>query len=307
MTSKTVKTILFASLIAAMILPFSSMGIADAAPNENANDKAKNHSRVIIPEGHEMTPFGIWKSENIKNWDGVSEIDTKKIIKEWKDKNPGKKTPAEIAIEKMHKKSKKDNIPGFSDGWNLYGFQSFTSEPDDFVAYWKVPNAPSSYSSGDSIFYFNAFSSGDDVIVQPVLQYGNSAACNSASWKIASWIVVGPYAYKTSCSSASTGNTIKGEILSQGNYWTVKTKNLNTGVTKTLTANVSDQMNWAAVALETYGLPPTCSYIPNDVKFYSMKIDGSTPSSWSEITGYTWCGMDMVSSSGSTVYLNTNN
>lgn len=42
MTTKTIKTILFASLIAAMILPFSGMMMADAAPNENANDKAKD-------------------------------------------------------------------------------------------------------------------------------------------------------------------------------------------------------------------------------------------------------------------------
>ena len=39
--TKTTKTILFASLIAAMILPFSGMMMADAAPNENASDKAK--------------------------------------------------------------------------------------------------------------------------------------------------------------------------------------------------------------------------------------------------------------------------
>jgi len=39
--NKEIKTILFASLIVAMILPFSTMGIAEAAPNENANDKAK--------------------------------------------------------------------------------------------------------------------------------------------------------------------------------------------------------------------------------------------------------------------------
>ena len=36
-----IKTILFASLITAMILPFSGM-MADAAPNENASDKAKD-------------------------------------------------------------------------------------------------------------------------------------------------------------------------------------------------------------------------------------------------------------------------
>ncbi len=38
----TTKTILFASLIAAMILPFSGMMMADAAPNEETNDKAKD-------------------------------------------------------------------------------------------------------------------------------------------------------------------------------------------------------------------------------------------------------------------------
>lgn len=66
-------------------------------------------------------------------------------------------------------------------------------------------------------------------------------------------------------------------------------------------------MTRANVALETYGLPPTCDYVPNDVQFYSMKINGVTPPSWTEYSGYTWCGMDLVSSSGSTVNINTDN
>lgn len=41
MTKNNIKAILFASLIVALILPFSAMSLADAAPNENANDKAK--------------------------------------------------------------------------------------------------------------------------------------------------------------------------------------------------------------------------------------------------------------------------
>lgn len=58
MTSKTIKTVLFASLLVAMILPFSGMTMAEAAPNENANDKAKDRynykvevlSKTIISE-----------------------------------------------------------------------------------------------------------------------------------------------------------------------------------------------------------------------------------------------------------------
>lgn len=38
-----IKAILFASLIVALILPFSAMSLADAAPNENASDKAKTN------------------------------------------------------------------------------------------------------------------------------------------------------------------------------------------------------------------------------------------------------------------------
>ncbi len=44
MTSKNVKTILFASLTVAMLLSFSAMSMVDAAPNENANDKAKENT-----------------------------------------------------------------------------------------------------------------------------------------------------------------------------------------------------------------------------------------------------------------------
>ncbi len=46
--SKTTKTIVFASLIAAMILPFSGMMMAEAAPNENANDKAKETKKYRV-------------------------------------------------------------------------------------------------------------------------------------------------------------------------------------------------------------------------------------------------------------------
>ena len=38
MNNKNVKTVLFASLIVAMILPFSGMMMAEAAQNEKAND-----------------------------------------------------------------------------------------------------------------------------------------------------------------------------------------------------------------------------------------------------------------------------
>jgi len=45
---KKSQTILFASLLVAMILPYSVGSLADAAPNENANDKAKLNSMKVL-------------------------------------------------------------------------------------------------------------------------------------------------------------------------------------------------------------------------------------------------------------------
>jgi len=50
MTHKNAKIVLFASLMVAMILPFSGMMMAEAAPNENANDKAKEPNPPTLEE-----------------------------------------------------------------------------------------------------------------------------------------------------------------------------------------------------------------------------------------------------------------
>lgn len=47
MTTKTTKTILFVSLMIAMIFPVSTLGIVDAVTNENTNNNVKEH----IPDG----------------------------------------------------------------------------------------------------------------------------------------------------------------------------------------------------------------------------------------------------------------
>ena len=54
MTKNNFKVVLFASLIVAMVLPFSGMNFADAAPNENANDKAKEKGKLIIKDKKDM-------------------------------------------------------------------------------------------------------------------------------------------------------------------------------------------------------------------------------------------------------------
>ncbi len=55
MTTKTIKTILFASLMVAMILPFSAMSMADAAPNENAKKRsAEIKGQLFIKDSRDI-------------------------------------------------------------------------------------------------------------------------------------------------------------------------------------------------------------------------------------------------------------
>ena len=65
----TSKTILFASLMMAMILPFSVMDIS-AAPNENASDKAKekeDRTKRENPNPPTDEVFKKLKSKNLKH------------------------------------------------------------------------------------------------------------------------------------------------------------------------------------------------------------------------------------------------
>ena len=67
MTSKTIKTVLFASLIVAMILPFSSLQIADAiATNDLANKKAKIKDTIKAKMIEQSNKDKLEKDNNLK-------------------------------------------------------------------------------------------------------------------------------------------------------------------------------------------------------------------------------------------------
>lgn len=71
MTTKTIKTILFASLVVAMILPFSMMDVS-AAVNENANENAKEKTgKTIIRHNSRESEIPGWveRDELVKKFD----------------------------------------------------------------------------------------------------------------------------------------------------------------------------------------------------------------------------------------------
>jgi len=96
MTYKNTKTILFASLIAAMILSFSGMNMIEAAANEKANDKVEKKSTLTKEQ-----------KEDLKR---VTEIMTKRLILETEKRGLEKSASTDDKIVKLEIEKQIDDI-----------------------------------------------------------------------------------------------------------------------------------------------------------------------------------------------------
>lgn len=121
---------------------------------------------------------------------------------------------------------------------------------------WKVPDAPVNADSGQTIFLFNGLQNDSkDEIIQPVLQYGNSAAGGGASWGIANWHVA-PSGLATTSKllPVNSGVTITGVITltSQPNgKFTYVSQFVNYSEIDWIVPEI-DELTWACQALEAY-------------------------------------------------------
>ena len=304
--TKTIKTILFATLILTLIIPTTSFSIA------NAEDEK-------LPLGKIMTPFGPWDENKVHEWDGKTPIDADVIIEKWQREHPDEKSPAQKIIEERAQKrteianqrsNGEEPIPTHH-GWNMAAWYDHGSAMDKFTGTWSVPNDPVFYQTGDAIFTFISMETADfQAIIQPVLQYGTSAKCAVADWRIASWFVIADQAwFASTCQNADPGDVISGDMTRNfGQTWTIKTKNVSDNITTSL--QVSTSRNWvnAQVAYESWYLAHNCDSISNDVHFTNLSLNnGAITPTWTETYWTTWCGMDVNIVSPTHVDLNNNN
>lgn len=307
MTTKTTKAVIIA-LMVTILLPATTFGVVHAA-------------NPVEPKAKVMTPFGPWDADKVHEWDGKKPIDVDSIIDKWEREHPGEKSPAKKIIEERAKQKSAQanqplnnggNLPD-SNGWSMSANYVHGTALSKFTGQWTVPSNPSQYTSPDVIFTFISLSSSDGAIIQPVLQYGSSAKCSVADWRIASWMVVSDTVWWAStCKDADPGDTIKGSLLRDGTTtsWAIKTENLSKGTSTQLSLDTSRTWRDADVAFETYGLPATCSVLPGDISYTNLQLNnGAVTPSWSELNfpANMWCGMDVVIVSATNVNLNNNN
>jgi hypothetical protein len=179
-------------------------------------------------------------------------------------------------------------------GWIAYSYwtNTNTSNPiTNFTTNWVVPSVPSNKGS-QTIFLFNGMQNGTtsaSYIIQPVLQWGPSAAGGGKYWSITNWYVSSSSAFYGSLVNVSTGTTLKG-ILKQtavsGSNYSYNSSFSGYPASNALQINNVPQAYWASETLESYGVStPSTMYPPNSYVAMSSIVmqQGSAyaPLSWS--------------------------
>ena len=164
-------------------------------------------------------------------------------------------------------------------GWVAYAYWYNTGSPINyFTTDWVVPPAPRTYRR-QTVFLFNSIEpASGNAILQPVLQYGPSAAGGANYWAVASWYVVGTTAYHTSLVRVNPGQVLRGIIsltsITSGKY-NYATYFSNVGGT-TLTLSGSPQLVWATETLESYNVGVSTDYPSGSTVFSSIYIRTTT-------------------------------
>jgi hypothetical protein len=173
-------------------------------------------------------------------------------------------------------------------GWIAYAYWSNTGAAiTNFTTNWTVPSTPANKGS-QTIFLFNGMQDGttsSSYIIQPVLQWGPSAAGGGKFWAITNWYVSSSQAFFGSLVTVSPGAALQGvmkETAVSGSSYSYNSSFTGYSSASALQVNNVPQAFWAAETLESYGVTsPSTMYPPNsDVALTSIQIlKGSTNAS----------------------------
>ena len=190
-----------------------------------------------------------------------------------------------------------------------------------FSTTWVVPPPPST-SNNQVVFLFNGMQPNSAAhIIQPVLQWGPSAAGGGNYWSITNWYADGQGGAATfqPLVRVNPGDVLQGVMTCTGQSGTEFSYKSSFVGHPTLDVTVSDveELTWAYETLECYGLT-TCTDYPNTAftSMYAIEIKTGTPGTsgtdatidWFASNSFTDCGQSCVivsnASPGGAVYLN---
>jgi len=204
-------------------------------------------------------------------------------------------------------------VPALGSGWISYCYwNNGTGTPVSyFKTTWQVPPAPSVQDPGEVVFLFNGIQNtgANYGILQPVLQWGVSAAGGGAYWSVASWYVTsGGQAFHTNLVRVNPGDTLIGVMTLTGQSGsTFSYTSQFAGINGTVlpVQNIAELV-WCNETLEGYGFN-SCGNYPNtpltEFTEINIRTGAKVPAiTWTPVNRITDCGQHAVVDSNSASY-----
>jgi hypothetical protein len=204
-----------------------------------------------------------------------------------------------------------EELPALGSGWIVYTYwNNGMGRPiTSFLTTWEVPPVPAT-SSGQTIFLFNGIQNyGENYgILQPVLQWGESAAGGGPYWTISSWYVTfNGQAFHTTLIPVNPGDVLVGAMTLTGQTGTSFSYNCEfLGISGTLLPieNIAELL-WCNETLEAYSISQCSDYPDTDgTALRAIKLltaSGAAPLNWTPVNAVTDCGQHAVVVSNSPV------
>jgi hypothetical protein len=192
-------------------------------------------------------------------------------------------------------------VPALGSGWICYAGWTENATPISMLTTtWIVPPEPAT-QSGQVVFLFNGIQN-DTMILQPVLQWGPSAAGGGNYWSVACWYADGQngHSFYTSPVRVSVGQVLTGVMTETGSSAQGYSYNcVFTGIANTSLAITNvQQLYWSVETLECYGIQKCSDYPATNVTAMSniqIQAGGRTVTpAWSPTNKVTDCGQHAV-------------
>jgi len=195
-------------------------------------------------------------------------------------------------------------------GWAVYEMYQTTQGVTSYNGTWVTPGTPKAQQS-QTLFTFTGLQNAflvegirDSIsIIQPVLQWGLSAAGGGQYWSIASWYVgnQGTVVYSTIQQVANGAQIMGTMVMNSNNTWTITAATSSISTTINVSPGASEL--YAFVTLEVYSVVKCGDYPTGNVPYTNLAIDvagqPSTPSWTPTVTP--GCNENVATSSPSSV------
>jgi hypothetical protein len=224
-------------------------------------------AQAVAHNGQVLTPFGYRDSAKVHP---VRRGYNLNCMEDGHIRMENAKTGDHIDFPKPQTSVNPNTIPFSDNGWVTFAswYSSYRQPISYFATDWTVPAAPA-YYNGQTLFQFNSIEpASGNAILQPVLQYGPSAAGGGEYWGIASWYVVGDQAYFSELEAVNPGQPVDGvvELIARAkNRYSYSCEFYGYGYSTIIVTGIP-KLVWCTETLEVYGVS-LCSQFPNT--FYS--------------------------------------